>query len=323
MSNKTNSIRNNAIAAREPDVSIIIVNWNLKDYLLRCLESLQQGASGVSTETIIIDNASSDGSAEAVRERYPAAKVLQNDTNEGFSRANNQAMEIARGRYFFLLNNDTFLYEPALKKLVEFMDAHPEAGICGPRVLNEDGTLQFRSKGRYPSIVRALGHFFLPESLQKRSGNRTLGFYDFGENGKERRMDWVSGCALMVRSEVVNRIGKLDSDMFMYCEDVDWCFRAARAGWSTYYVPSARVLHYGGMSMSRQTGRAVAGHKTGLSGYYGKYHGSAATALFRSILWLGYGVQACGWLAAFLRGNDRDAGKIKRMLSGLRPGSDK
>lgn len=296
-----------------PDVSIIIANWNLKDYLRSCLASLYESSGTVEIEAIVVDNASTDGSVEMVEAEFGQVKLLRNEENVGFSKANNLAMDIARGRYIFLLNNDTLLYEHSLSRLVRFMDDHADAGVCGPRIINEDGSLQVRSKGRYPSISTALGQFLLPASWRHR-GLRPLGFYEHQDNMTSRQIDWVSGCALMVRREALDTVGFLDSEVFMYCEDVDWCYRMRKAGWKVVYNPHSVVLHYGGKSMKKQTGRVVGAHKAGLVAFYGKYHGAGSTAVFRSVLWTGYALQAAGWLLDAVRGRRSGIDKFKRML---------
>lgn len=311
--NKTQRPARSGQAAKNPDVTVIVVNWNLKELLGECLESVQRHSGSLEVEIIVVDNASTDGSAEMVRSRYPEAILIENRENVGFSRANNQAMDVARGRYLFLLNNDALLFEGSLPLLVEFMDDNPTTGLCGPRIINEDGSMQIRSKGRYPSITTAIGHFFLPASRQH-WGASMLGFYEYRDQAEMWPMDWVSGCALLARREAVEAVGMLDADVFMYCEDVDWCYRMIRLGWQVFYVPSSAVLHYGGKSMKKQKGKAVGAHKDGLIAFYGKYHGAGMTALFRLVLWLGYSIQAVGWVLGALAGRKRGIDKIKRFL---------
>ena len=277
-----------------PDVSVIVVIWNLKELLGECLDSIRLSARDLDVETIVVDNASTDGSADMVASEYPWVTLIRNEDNLGFSRANNQAIDMARGRYIFLLNNDAVLQGDALADLVSFMDEHEQAGACGPRVVNADGTMQVRSKGRFPSISTALAHFFLPAGLQN-AGGVPLGFYEHQDLIGARPMDWVSGCALMVRRRLVESVGPLDADVFMYCEDVDWCLRISKAGWPVWYVPSVVVLHYGGQSMKKQMGRVVGAHKAGLEAFYSKYHGRPANVVFRVVLWAGYATKGIGW----------------------------
>lgn len=261
-------------------------------------------------EVIVVDNASTDGSQRMVAEEFPEAILLKNSSNLGFSKANNQAISIANGRYIFLLNSDARLYRDALPRLVEFMEQNPQVGICGPRVVNEDGTLQVRSKGRYPTIMTAIGHFFLPLSKQYRKDG-LIAFYESRDWQENRQMDWVSGCALLVRRDAVEDVGLLDAEVFMYCEDVDWCYRMKSVGWQISYVPSAVVMHHMGKSMEKQTGRVVGAHKSGLVAFYTKYNGFFKSAVFRAVLWSGYGTQVLRWLAEPARRQRMD--KIRRL----------
>ncbi|MHB8168794.1 MAG: glycosyltransferase family 2 protein [Thermoleophilia bacterium] len=303
------------------DVSVIVVNWNLREMLRECLLSVRGGAGGLDVETLVVDNASEDGSAGMVARGFPEMQLIGNSVNLGFARANNQALPSCSGRYLLLLNNDAVLLDGALERLVGFMDTHPAAGVCGPRIENPDGTPQARTGGRFPSITTALGHFFLPAAWQQRAG-RPLGFYRPAD-APGGPADWVSGAAMLVRREAAASVGPLDDKGFMYCEDVDWCLRMWRVGWSVHYVPEARVRHHRGLSMKKQTGWKVGAHQEGLIAFYAKYHGGAASAAFRAVLWVGYGLRATGWMLAALAGRREGVGKLKRLLGGgkVRQGS--
>lgn len=297
-----------------PDVSVIIVNWNLRDFLRRCLESIHSQGGNLTVETIVVDNASSDGSTGMMEQEFPDVLRIINEENAGFARACNQGLREAGSRYLFLLNNDAELLEGVLASLVGFMDAHPDIGVCGPRVVNGDGTLQVHSKGFYPSIPRIAGQLFLP-GYSRHPGGRSLGLYEFNDDMKIREFDWLSGCALLARREAVEDVGLLDAEVFMYCEDMDWCYRMKQAGWKVMYLPLAQVLHYGGQSMLRQRGAIVGSHAAGLVAYYSRYHGRAAALLFRMVLAAGYAVQAVGWVIGGLFGRRSGLDKLKRISS--------
>lgn len=294
-----------------PDISVVIVNWNLLEFLHGCLESVRRFGSGVAVEVIVVDNNSDDGSVEMVERDFPEVVVIRNSENVGFSRASNQGMKAASGRYLFLLNNDCLVQDSALHRMVAYMDSHPEAGVCGPRVVNSDGTLQVYSKGYYPSILRIMGKMFIPERI-KYSWVTSSGLYEYDDKKKIREYDWLSGCALMVRRRALEDVGLLDADVFMYCEDVDWCYRMRKSGWKVMYLPQAQVLHYGGQSMLRQRGAIVGSHAAGLVAYYSRYHGHAAALLFRIVLAAGYAVQAPGWVIGGLFGRRSGLDKLKR-----------
>lgn len=305
-----------------PDVSIIIVNWNLRDYLRRCLESICSRSDSLIVETIVVDNASSDGSIGMMEEDFPEVSVIINQENTGFARACNQGMKKARGRYFFLLNNDAEIMEDGLSFLVDYMDAHPDTGVCGPRVVSGDGTLQIHSKGFYPSIPRIAGQFFLPGYFRHPCG-RSLGLYEFNDDMKICEFDWLSGCAMLVRREAVECVGLLDAGVFMYCEDIDWCYRMKKSEWKVKYLPQAKVLHYGGRSMLRQRGAIVGSHAAGLVAFYSRYHKHSAALLFRMVLTAGYAVQAAGWIIGGLFGRRSGMDKLKRISSRRRTDSGK
>lgn len=303
-----------------PDISVVIVNWNLRDLLRRCLESVKLQGDGVAVETIVVDNGSSDGSAEMVGRVFPEVILIRNSENAGFSRASNQGMQAASGRYLFLLNNDSLLLDGALKRLVAYMDLYPETGVSGPRVINSDGTLQVYSKGYYPSVPRIMGQLFLPEKIKHAWGS-SLCLYEFEDKMEIQEFDWLSGCALMARRQAVEEVGLLDAEVFMYCEDVDWCYRMSKSGWRVMYLPQAQVLHYGGQSMRKQSGGAVGAHASGLAAYYSRYHGRAAALVFRMVLGAGYTVRAVGWLVGGLLGRRAGLDKLKRMAGRRDAGS--
>lgn len=297
-----------------PDVSIIIVNWNLREFLKKCLESIRSRSDSLTVETIVVDNASDDGSIEMVEQDFPEVSTIINRENAGFARASNQGMKVARGRYIFLLNNDAVLPEEVLASLVEFMDAHPDTGICGPRVINSDGTLQINSKGFYPSIPRIAAQLILPGHIMH-PGGRSLGLYEYKDDKKTREFDWLSGCALMARREAVGIVGLLDAEVFMYCEDIDWCYRMKKGGWKVVNLPQVNVLHYGGQSMKLQMGATVGSHAAGLIAFYKRYHSKFATAFFRTVVLAGYAIQAIGWILAAIFGRREGLDKLRRLFS--------
>ena len=302
-----------------PDVSVIIVNWNLKDDLRSCLSSIQPRGSPLEVETIVVDNGSGDGSLEMIRDDFPDVTLISNHENLGFAHASNQGMEAAAGRYLFLLNNDALLKGDCLALLVKFMDDHPDVGICGPRVVSADGTLQVRSKGFYPSISTALEQFYVPGFLKKRS--RRVGFYEPRDLTDFQEIEWLSGCALMGRGEALEAVGLLDEETFTcfgnsYCDDVDWCYRMNKAGWKVMYVPEAEVLHHGGKTMKELRGKVVCAHAIGLTNFFSKHHGRFSSVVFNTMVGLGYSIQAAGWVGGAIFGQRTGYDKLKRLLPG-------
>jgi GT2 family glycosyltransferase len=232
------------------DVSIIIVSWNTQGILRDCLQSVYAQTKGIQFEVIVVDNASGDGSADMVRREFPQAVLVANRDNRGFAAGNNQGIDMAQGRYVLLLNSDTVVLDGAIDKSVAFADAHPRAAVVGCRVLNADRTLQ-RSCFMYPS---PLNLFLLATYLDRvfpRSrffGRDRMTWWDGNDS---RPVEVVCGCYMLVRREAINQVGKLDESYFMYCEETDWCYRFARAGWQVLFTPDGQIVHLGGSSSER------------------------------------------------------------------------
>ncbi len=231
------------------DLSVVVVSWNVQGLLIECLKSVYgslQG-SGIAHEVFVVDNASADDSAEAVAARFPQAELIANSVNRGFAAANNQALKRANGRLVVLLNPDTVVVDDALGVLMEFMQKTPTAGMCGPKLVYEDGSFQ-HSAFRFPSLCQALLDFvpLHPRLL----GSRLNGRYprSLYAAGQPFCIDHPLGACMTVRREAVAQAGGLDEQFFMYCEEVDWAMRIKRAGWQVYCVPAAEVVHYSARS---------------------------------------------------------------------------
>jgi GT2 family glycosyltransferase len=228
------------------DLSIIIVSWNTCELLEQCLESVLvdvQAAPHLEVETWVVDNASTDDSVQQVQGRFPRVRLIENQENLGFATANNQGIRQSRGRYVLLLNPDTEVKPGALATLVSFMETHPQAGAAGALLLNPDGTLQ-TSCYPFPTLARELWRLFHLDVV------RSFGVYDMGDWDLEtpREVDVIQGAALMLRREALDQVGLLDTEYFMYTEEVDLCHRVQKGGWTLHWVPQAWVVHYGGQS---------------------------------------------------------------------------
>ncbi|MCX7797887.1 MAG: glycosyltransferase [Melioribacter sp.] len=233
------------------DLSIIIVNYNVKEFLLNLLDSIRKALNNLSVEIIVVDNASEDGSVDVIKEKFPEVKLIVNEKNIGFGAANNLALKIAKGKYFLLLNPDTILREDTLVKMIEFFDKHPECGIAGCKVLNPDGTLQLACRRGFPgpwtSFTKVMGLSKLfPKSRLFARYNLT-----YLDENQTYEVDAVSGAFMMLRREVYEKIGGFDSQFFMYGEDLDLCYRAQKANYKVFYVHSTEIIHYKGESTKR------------------------------------------------------------------------
>lgn len=260
-------------AQAEPEskitLSIIIVNWNTHDALRNCLESIH-APTGVCLETIVVDNASEDGSAKMVERRFPQIRLIENATNVGFAKASNQGMLLSRGDCVLLLNSDTQIRGQALSRMIEFMDGHPEAGAMGPRLVFPDGRPQPYSFGGDPTLSYLLRRGL---NLLLRKGY----LHDWGIE-ETREMDWVSGASLMLRRRALEETGLLDENFFLYFEDNDLCLRLRQKGWKVYFNPTVEVLHLGGESLVRnEPARAQYYHS--LVHFYRKHYGKLTMPL--------------------------------------------
>ncbi len=274
------------------DVSVIVVSWNTRRLLEQCLRSVYETAGDLAVEVIVVDNGSSDGSVEAVRDRFPEAQLIVNSENVGFARANNQAMEVARGRYFLLLNSDAVLRPGALKALVGCLEAHPRAGIVGGRLVNPDGSFQ----ASYMDFPTLWGEILLMLKLHPLFHSPYFPSRPPEKSGVVREAGWVPGACLLVRREVWEEIGGLDETYFMYSEEVDWCWRARQAGWRVYYTPEAEIVHWGGQSIGQVPLEKRAWVYRGKWLFFRRHRGRRTATLFRLAL-LGTTVLKMGaWL---------------------------
>jgi GT2 family glycosyltransferase len=257
-----------------PDLSICIPTLNASPYLRNCLKSIGDQASYLqwvktgssnsvdpttsptngkilSFEVIIVDNASTDDTLPMLQADFPDVILIQNDKNEGFSRPINQALRRSQGRYMMVLNPDTIILSGAINELINYMDDHPEVGICGPKVLNRDGSLQKSCRRGVSRPWAAFSYFSGLSSVfphSKLFGGYHLNYLD--ENDMHE-VDGVAGSCMLIRRKVVDEIGFFDERFFAYQEDADYCFQAKKAGWKVVYLPSAQIVHFGGQGGSR------------------------------------------------------------------------
>lgn len=268
-------------ACRDVCVSVVIVSWNTRDLVARCLDSLtcdtpgrdEAGVLGrVSAEVILVDNASTDGTAHLVRQRYQQVRMIANDANVGFAVACNQGIRLATGRYVLLLNPDAELDPATLDRLVQFMEDHLAIGVAAPMLVDSDGQFQV-SCSPQPTLRRELWRMFHLDAV------RPYALYPMQSwpTDRARHVDVAQGACLLLRREALEQVGLLDERFFMYSEEVDLCLRLREYGWGICWVPQARVLHHGGQS-TQQAAETMFLHLYQSKMLYFRKHGGASAA---------------------------------------------
>lgn len=234
-------------------LSIIIVNYNVKYFLEQCLNSVRKSTKGITSEIFVVDNNSVDGSLKMLREKFPGVELIANKNNVGFSKANNQAIQKASGEYILLLNPDTVVEDDTFKKCIDFMDDHQDAGGLGVMMLDGKGKFLPESKRGFPSPATSFFKAFGFSKLFPKS--RLFGKYHLGylDKNKTHQVDVLAGAYMMLRKSVLDEIGYLDEDFFMYGEDIDLSYRIIKAGYKNYYFPGTRIIHYKGESTKKST----------------------------------------------------------------------
>ena len=280
-----------------PDISIIIVSWNVRDRLRACLASLPGGDSHV--EIIVVDAASADGTAAMVRADFPAVRLIASADNLGYSRGNNLGLAQARGRYALILNPDTELDGPALPSMLGYLDANPAVGVLGPRLVLPDQSVQ-ASRRRFPTLLTAI---FESTWLQGLAPRGVLAHYYAADLPADQpaEVDWLVGAALMVRRAVWEQVGVLDDNFFMYSEELDWQRRIKAAGWKIVYFPAAQVRHFEAQSSAQVPAATHIRFNTSKVRYFRKYHGALAGEFLRWYLLGHFAVQlGLEWLKGAL-----------------------
>jgi N-acetylglucosaminyl-diphospho-decaprenol L-rhamnosyltransferase len=343
--------------APPPDLSIIIVSWNVRELLRGCLASLtvDDGRWTIETpspivyrlsaiEIIVIDNASSDGSAAMVAAEFPQVRLIANADNLGFTGGNNQGIVVAQGRYVFFLNPDTVVIDDALATMVAYMEAHPDVGVIGPQLRYGDGSLQ-SSRRRFPTFGSALFESTPlawhwpdnPWARRYRMEDRGTGSREQEAGGREQgevaagllahtgqEVDWLVGAALMTRRTVLDQVGGFDEEYFMYSEELDWCRRVKMAGWRVLHLQSAQIVHYEGKSSEQVVAARHIRFQTSKVRYFRKFHGRLAACALRAFLLAAFAVEwsleAVKWLLGSKRPlrRERMVAYAQLLASGLR-----
>jgi GT2 family glycosyltransferase len=272
-------------------LSIVIVNWNTKDYLLGALRSIYGAPPAFPFEVIVVENASTDGSAEAVAKEFPQVRLIANRENTGYARGNNQGLEVSNGKYALLLNPDVILPPGGLEKAVAFLDARPDVGALGVRLVNPDRTPQ-RSVRGFPT---PLSVFFEATALSRIfARHRTIGAYrmTWFTYDQEAEVDQPMGTFLLIPRKTLDDVGLLDERFTIFFNEVDWCYRARKKGWKIVFTPEVEVVHYGGSSTKQVSARMAWESRRGLLDFYRKHYPSP---LFAPVYWL---TAAASWAQA-------------------------
>ena len=261
------------------DVSVIIVSYNVIKFLQKCLESLYKTPTEVKFEVLVVDNNSTDGSAEMIQLNFPLVHWIQNDHNKGFAAANNQAIMQSSGRYIWMLNPDTILVDDALSPLVNLLDENPQAAVCGSRLLNHDYSLQ-PSCYPFPTLGREFWRLFHLDLIRK-IAEYPMHQWDLD---KPVEVDNIQGASLLLRRAFLDQIGLLDDSFFMYTEEVDLNYRLKKAGWKIYWEPRSKIIHYGGQSTKlNQTAMFLQLYKTKIQ-FFRKHYSGITTSFYKLVL---------------------------------------
>ena len=253
-------------------ISIIIVNYNSGELLSKSLESIFNSGYDSDIEVIVVDNNSSDNSAGKARVIFPQVAFIQNDRNLGFAKANNLGIKKSKGRSVLLLNPDTVIMQDALQKMVEFMNSSPDIGIIGAKLLNPNGSIQLSCRS-FPSWINAIHNRYSPVTrLFPKNKYAARYLHTDWTHDEPRQVDWLSGACLMIKREVLEQIGLFDEDFFMYCEDIDICYRSKQAGWKNFYYPHAKVIHYIGRGKKKVSIKSIIFHHISMYKFFRKHY---------------------------------------------------
>ncbi len=294
------------------DISIIIVNWNTKEILRDCLDSIYTcAADNVEFEVIVVDNASEDDSGTMVKEKYPEVTLIQNVTNRGFAAANNQGIAVSRGRYVLLLNSDTIVLKNAFTSAIAFADRNPEAAAVGCRVLNPDRSLQ-PTCFMFPSILNMILSTTYLYKLFPRSrffGRERMTWWDRSD---VREVDVVTGCFLLVRREAMEQVGLLDEQFFIYGEETDWCCRFKKAGYKVLFMPFAEIIHFGGQSTRQVATRMILLNKGSKLLFLKKHKGYFIYAMACLLIAFFFFLRVPYWLIRASASSNNRSGHLRR-----------
>jgi len=283
------------VSRRPTSVAVVIVNWNTKALLNECLKSFSRHpAPGVSTDLVVVDNGSTDGSVELVRREWPDVALIENPENRGFTRASNQGIRATASEYVLLINTDAELTAGCLDLLVRAMEIDPNVAAAGARLVAPSGRWQRTGAGRAPTLRSAINHYLFLERVLPRA----QGVYLTVDVTEPRSVDWISSACMLLRRSALDQVGLLNEEFFVYMDDVDICGRLRAAGWAVTYVGSATAIHHEGGSSTNTKAAAKLGALRNFDRYFAGQHGRRQLALLRAVQVVGYGSRAAAYAAA-------------------------
>ncbi|HTT22807.1 MAG TPA: glycosyltransferase family 2 protein [Candidatus Sulfotelmatobacter sp.] len=298
------------------DISVVIVGWNAKQYLELCLESLAKASPRRSMEVLVVDNASTDDSAEMIEAKFPWVKLIKSTENLGFSKGNNVAIQQCQGHYIALVNPDVIVFPGCLDALADFLDQHPNVGNVGPRVFNPDMTQQSTCR-RFPTLWNNFCSATHLESIFKGSRFFAGEHMFYFPHDRPLPVDVIVGCFSMIRRETFNEVGLLDEGLFMYGDDVDWCRRARNAGWQVVFYPGGQAIHDRGKTTAPYPVRFAVAQQRSVLHYWTKHHTFLGVLGIRSIILLHHLLRyAIAALSGFADSNERPQIEVRKQVSG-------
>lgn len=276
-------------------VGIVIVNWNARECLRRSLNALRESVCGDALLVVVVDNASTDGSADMVRASFPECQVIANASNAGYACANNQGIAACASQYVLLLNPDAYVAPDTIEKLTSFMQQDCGLGALGPMLLNADGSLQYSCRA-FPTLGAGLFRQTPLGALFPHNRFTADYLMTAWDHTTPREVDWLSGACVMLRRRALDEIGGLDESFYMYCEDVDLCRRLHRAGWKVMYLPTTSVVHAIGQSSNQAQARMIVERHRAMLLFFCKHHTRGARALLLPVAVGGIVVRGIGAL---------------------------
>jgi GT2 family glycosyltransferase len=284
------------------DLSVCIVNWNTKEFLDTCIHSIITNTHGIDYEVIVVDNNSSDDSLEMLKAKYSWCRTIINKNNVGFAKANNQALDVAQGRYVIFLNPDTELITNAFYTMVKFLDTNKQYGAVGCKLLNADGTIQFTCARTFPTPFNQFCHFAMLTRLFPKSSFFSNEDMEYWDHNDSRDIDVISGACCMGRHDILKQLGGFDENIFMYSEDVDLCHRIKKMNWKIYYLAEEKIIHYAGAASSQRSDLYFVPIllRKGHLYFIKKHYGSLQAFCYRTVVFFGTSMRLIVLIMIFL-----------------------